>query len=268
MSHKYCEYKSELIAAGFSEATKRQGNFFIRLTELTAFVVDMKEMDDGIQIVYGAASTAFTRFRGAENALIEWGVATDDCNIRRCIDIWSEADEEEAKQRILDLYQKYRFVSKDELLLIAKDARKVFLQQITDVLKPLGFKKKGNAWRTVIGERYMLIFDAQKSLYADKYYFNITVKLIDDKTFGECFGTRVVEGRSGLFDWQLMPGEQLQRIMGQAVEKYLLPIMNTPLSELGKKEWIWRSCICKRNKCEHCWVEKNLWEAKERTGRY
>jgi hypothetical protein len=45
------------------------------------------------------------------------------------------------------------------------------------------------------------------------------------------------------------------------VENHLLPVINTPLSELGKHPCVWDGCLCERNKCSACWVEKNYWEA-------
>ena len=33
-------------------------------------------------------------------------------------------------------------------------------------------------------------------------------------------------------------------------------------SELGKESRIWTGCPCQRDRCEACWVEKNLWEAR------
>ena len=53
--------------------------------------------------------------------------------------------------------------------------------------------------------------------------------------------------------------------MERAIETYIQPILQTPFSELGKESRIWTGCLCQRDRCEACWVEKNLWEAKEET---
>ncbi len=44
-------------------------------------------------------------------------------------------------------------------------------------------------------------------------------------------------------------------------------MLETPLPELGRQPEICSGCICNRQKCGYCWVEKNLWEVRQtRTG--
>ena len=39
-------------------------------------------------------------------------------------------------------------------------------------------------------------------------------------------------------------------------------IICTPLMELGEIASYWSGCYCNRQKCESCWMQKNLWDAK------
>jgi hypothetical protein len=60
-----------------------------------------------------------------------------------------------------------------------------------------------------------------------------------------------------------MTDEELNSLLDEAIQEILKPIIDTPLAQLGKKEDIWQCCTCPRDKCNSCWVEKNLWEANE-----
>ncbi len=64
-------------------------------------------------------------------------------------------------------------------------------------------------------------------------------------------------------DWQLISPEQLDAFLDGTMLPALTRLMETPLEALGKEPFLWNNCMCKRDKCEACWVEKNLWEAKE-----
>ena len=50
-----------------------------------------------------------------------------------------------------------------------------------------------------------------------------------------------------------------------AIEKALPElekIISTPLGALGQISSYWAGCHCNHKKCESCWMQKNLWEAK------
>lgn len=52
----------------------------------------------------------------------------------------------------------------------SKKLRQAFLQNITDLLKPLGFQKRGNHWRLPYRACAVMDFHAQKSSHSDTYY--------------------------------------------------------------------------------------------------
>jgi hypothetical protein len=61
-------------------------------------------------------------------------------------------------------------------------------------------------------------------------------------------------------DWQLTPGEEIDRALDGMMSEYVIPAVEGNLNELGKLDRIQKNCHCKRIHCAECWVEKNYWE--------
>lgn len=259
------QYRTALLEFGMQEPSKREYSvwhwyFFKPMTELTAFIVNLTGKNQCIEIVFGYASTAFTRFVGCENVLIESGVNNEEITIREKFIVCNESDETIARTLIADMYSRYSQTQKDDLLIFAKEKRKAFIQQIAVKLKPLGFKKKVNTWtRTLIGE-YYLMFNAQKSTFSDEYYFNVYIGKNGTNEYGDCYYTRVSQHRMCPMDWQVLTKEEFDVFLDQTVLPTLSKIINTPLNDLGRTSSYWSGCHCERNKCESCWMEKNLWD--------
>lgn len=265
MQAKMEQYRTELLAFGMQEPSKRESSvghwyFFKPMTELTAFIVNLIGNDQYIEIVYGYASTAYTRFTGDENALIERGVSEDNITIREKFIVCDEADEETARTLIADMYSKYFQTQKDDLLIFAKEKRKAFIQQIAVKLKTLGFRKKANTWLYTLEGEYYLMFNVQKSSFSDEYYFNVYIGKNDTDEYGDCYYTRVAPQGIGPMDWQLLCKEQFDFFLDQTVLPTLSKIINTPLNDLGKISSYWSGCHCERNKCQSCWMQKNVWD--------
>lgn len=261
------QYREQLLDAGMLEPIRRKSSswhwlFYKTTTPLTAFIVNLRGNGHYIEVAYGYASTAFTRMLGDENALIESGVLDEYITIREKIIICDEADAEAAKSQIQEMHDRYLLTEKDELLKHAKAKRKEFIQQIAVKLKPLEFKKKANIWTRALESDYYVMFYAQKSAFSDAYYFNIYIGKNGTDNYGDCYNTRVAP--SGMFpmDWQAFSKDEFDFFLDRTVVPALEQIIQTPLQELGKLPSIWSGCSCKRQKCESCWVEKNLWEAK------
>ena len=262
------KYRTDLLESGMQEPSKRESSvwhwfFYKPATELTAFIVNMKGSDQYIEVIYGYASTAFTRFAGCENALIESGVRDEEITIREKSVICDEADEASAKAQITQMYERYLQMPKDELLIEAKAKRKAFIQQIAVKLKPMGFRKKANTWTQALESDYYLMFNAQKSAFSDEYYFNVYIGKNGSNLYGDCYYTRVFPGDMCPMDWQALSKDEFEFFLNRTVVPALEQIIHTPLHELGKLPSIWSCCSCNRKKCEQCWVEKNLWEAKD-----
>ena len=261
------QYRVQLLDTGMIEPTKRLSSnwhwfFYKPVTELTAFIVNLTGTDYYIEVSYGYASTAFTRMAGDENALIEWGVSDEDITVREKIIICDETDEKTAQYQIAQMYDRFRQTEKDDLLTEVKAKRKAFVQQIAVKLKPMGFRKKSNTWTRTLEGEYNLIFNAQKSSFSDAYYFNIYIGKNGTGNYGDCYYTRVFPGQMCPMDWQALSKVEFEFFLDRTVVPALENIINTPLCDLGKLPDIWSCCSCNRRKCDRCWVEKNLWEAK------
>lgn len=261
------QYRVDLLASGMQEPSKRESSvwhwfFYKPTTELTAFIVNLTGTDHYVEVVYGYASTAFTKFAGCENCLIESGVSDEEITIREKIVIRDEADEAASRNQIAQMYERYLRTPKDELLIEAKTKRKAFIQQIAAKLKPMGFKKKANTWTRTLEGEYYLSFNAQKSSFSDEYYFNVYIGKNGTNVYGDCYYTRVFPGDMCPMDWQALSKDEFEFFLNRTVVPALEQIIHTPLNELGKLPLVWASCSCNRKKCEQCWVEKNLWEAK------
>lgn len=265
---KMQQYREKLLDCGMLEPTKAESSvwhwrFYKPVTELTAFIVNLKGNDQAVEVVYGYASTAFTRMAGDEEYLIRWGLSDENINIREKVVLCEEADEADAAKRIEEMYRKYLTVEKDALLVCAKEKRKAFIQQIAVKLKPLGFKKKANSWKRPLESDYYTMFNAQKSMYSDEYYFNIYIGKEGTNHYGDCYYTRVTSEGMFPLDWQALSKAEFDSFLTDTVVPTFERIIQTPLQELGKIPQFWSRCDCDRKKCEQCWMEKNMWEAKE-----
>ena len=264
---KMGQYRSELLAFDMLEPTKWQSSswhwlFYKPMTELTAFIVNLKGNEFYIEVTYGYASTAFTRMAGDENALVELGISDEDITIREKVIICDKTDDATARIKIAKMYAAYQDVQKDDLLLFAKEKRKAFIQQIHAKLKPLGFKKKANTWTRSLNDTYFLNFNAQKSAFSDQYYFNLSINKDGKNYFGGCYEIRIAPNGMAPMDWQALSKEEFDFFLEKSVVPELTKIIGTPLAELGKIPSYWTGCCCNRQKCENCWQQKNLWEAK------
>ena len=261
---KMAQYRQQLLSSGMQEPLGQyfpgwHWQFYMPTTELTAFIVNLRGGNHSVEVIYGYASTAFTRMKGDEQALIQAGVSDKDITIREKLVLRNAADEEAARERVTALYRTYLQTEKDALLEAAKAKRKAFLQQINAKLKPMGFRKKGNKWTRALEGAYQVSFDAQKSIYSDQYYFNLLIGP-PGTVFGGCYNSRIAPQGMSPMDWQLH-GEAFTQFLEGTVAPALERIIHTPLRELGNCPNIWAQCYCKRQSCGDCWVKKNHWEA-------
>ena len=269
MNPRLESYRTKLLDAGFSEASMNLYRFWKMTTEKTAFIVNLKELPDGVGAVYGFYSTATLWDERSWEFYRKGGTSDNDCNLRYYREIYSESDEVQIQAEIQTLYNEHHETDKDTLLKIVKERRKAFLSQITEVLKPRGFKKKGNEWRKQLSDDHIMYFLAEKSSYSDTYEFMVAIchknkvspngyycfqKIYDGPKTGVLDS---VYSASHSFDWELQKAEDLHDILNEVVVKYLEPIENGSLALLGKQSYVWEHCTGPRDCCETCWVEKN-----------
>ena len=269
---KMKQYRNALLLFGMKEPSRWESSawhwrFWKPATEWTAFVVNLRGKADGVEVVYGHASTAFTRFAGDENALAEWGVSDEMITLRQKRLIRDETDEKTASRKIAEWYRKYQQTQKDELLNCVKEKRKAFVRQISLPLKRLGFRKKANTWTKPLESDFYVSFNVQKSSFSDEYYFNVFIGKNGTSAYGDCYGARVAPLGKSPLDWQTVPEEEFAFFLNGTIVPALEETVRTPLEELGKKPSYWLGCHCDRRKCDVCWMEKNAWEAKETDGK-
>lgn len=265
------QYRKLLLENGFAEAARNPFHFYKILTDKTAFIVNLKECPHGVGVVYGVISTAVLWTEADWDFFRQHGESDENCNLRFYREICSENDEKAMNEAIEALYQEYLHIDKDTLLLRVKELRKQFIGRITSILKPLGFRKKGNQWRKTLSPNFVLEFWADKSTYSDLYYFDVSVYPV--LASGRCYSNRadtkgtdvfdwkIVSEPDKRFDWQLQSEEEMLEVINRICEQELKPFMETNLTEMGKEPRVWKACCCSRTICENCWVEKNLWEA-------
>jgi hypothetical protein len=251
-NEKMLAFKKALLKAGLKEAAydHRQFHFYRYTTQKSAFVINLRDVDNCIQIIYG-----FTTIPEDEH-FKNYGASENDIKLRFKAVISNEGDEAAAKAVIENVYSKYSNCSKDEILALKKQLQNEFLQKIAKRLKPLGFKKKGAKWTKTLENDFVLEFEAQKSQWSDEYYFNIYIYHVNVK-FPRCFDMRIATNGTQLHNWQLMSEEDIKCLLDNATD-ILTPIINTPLSELGNSENVQKNRYCSGNKCDVCWVKKNL----------
>ena len=250
--------REEILNTNFKEAEWefKQFSFYRCTLEKVAFIVNLKDYGDHIGVTYG-----FTSIVDQDN-LKNYGEDISNIKLRFYSVIKNDQDKASVASEIKRVYDTYLNRSKDEILLLKKERQKQFLQKIADKMKPLGFKKKGAKWTRPLDCDFCLEFEAQKSQWSDEYYFNVCV-YHKDVQFPQCYGTRLNTNGKDIYNWQLMTDEELNCLLEEAIQNILIPIINTPLAELGTRKEIWQGCTCQRNKCNTCWVQKNLWEANE-----
>ena len=253
-------YRDAALKNGMQEAAWEhcQFHFYRRTADKVAFALNLKDFGTHIRVVHG-----FTTIPD-EDFFRDHGGDDDDIKLRHAAIIRDDEDEAEAARAIQAVFEQYRHTAKDDILALKKERQKEFLSRIHAYLKPMGFAKKASKWTRKLPDDLILEFEAQKSAYSDVYYFNISLYPVG-QPYPACFSTRLTTDGEQTHNWQILTDEQFREIMVRAIETYIRPILQTPLPELGKDSRVWAVCLCQRDRCEACWVEKNLWEAKGET---
>lgn len=247
------KYRSGLHAAGFLSPRlpdvplpmpnpRNQIRFFRQDTALTAFFVNLEPCGEDLRIYYGCASTAYTRMKGDEESLLNWGFNESNSCLRFSIIIRSPEDEPLAARQIGDMIRQYTGTEKDALLTVIKEQRRAWLDRITRRLKPLGFRKKGNEWRKVLPSGFTLYFWAEKGSYGDSY--NFPVALSSPYPHHDYCLTATIEPSGEMapdpychhaFDWQINTIEDLTQILDLFLREYEHPLTMGPIDPLLPK---------------------------------
>ena len=235
-------FKAILLENGFKEAEFYVENrlwkwkYYKQTAEDVAFIVNLEPYDDYIEIYYGYASTAFTKMVGCSDSLKEHGVDSDDITVRSMFKYTYGDSESLCCSTIKSFHYQYLNLSKDDLLQLAKERKKDFLCSINLKLKPLGFKKKDNAWSIYLNQQYYLSFCVEKARFCDCYRFEYVINSIENETpFIPCYMNHIgYEYKSQRYDynWQCYSNVELNNFLKFIIEEILLPIINTDESSL------------------------------------
>ncbi len=254
---KINNYISKLIDSGFSQARKKPNHFFKELMPYTALAINLAEQNGCIRVVFGCGSTAFTKFPRCENELIDNGFFDNaDINVRRELILSDSESESFAEKEIKEFFSQFYGMEKDALLSSSKERRKAFINSISEKLKPLGFKKKGNTWKYPFSDSRSLEF-LLYSRFSDEYRCELYI--FKEKIFPPCYYEIIPFNEKILFiDWQLIDKKLLDHFIDNQIVKRLNEIINIGLEEFSKDPIARKNSFCHHDKCEHCWMKQTL----------
>ena len=219
---KYEGYVAELLAHGFSAAKEKPYRFYKFTGDYIAFIVNLKEGEFSPSVFYGYA--LIWRSEDTMESFLREGDDGFYCKLRGEADLSCGAEEAEARDAITSLYEKYKSAAREEIIAAAKEKNKEFIGIIAKILKPLGFKKTGTKWRYELCENRTLWFQAQKSQFADEYYFNVIISPKDDFYDYLHYERADLKG-SYTLDWQMISADEAERFFRDIAENKLIPII-------------------------------------------
>lgn len=240
---KIISFRDKILKSGFSEAKYnfKQFNFYRRTNANVAFIVNLEDLGDYIDITYGFTTISDNTF------LEEHGEDNDTIKIRFHNIFKEDKDEEYIVNKISEIFHLHCSKTKDEIIDFKKERQKEFLNKINDKLRTLNFKRKNSKWSRMLESDYCLEFYAQKSQWSDQYYFNITI--YNSKLQNSCcYNLRLNTNNKGIYNWQLLSFDEFEDLMNDAINNIILPIINTPLIDLGAKKEI----------CMGCWIKNKI----------
>ena len=214
------KYVSKLLTHGFCRAKENPNRFYKFTGDYIAFIVNLKEGEFYPSVFYGYA--LIWRNEEILESFLREGDDGSFCKLRGEADLSCEAEEAEARKKIVAFYEKYKTADREEIQTAAKERNKEFIGIIAKALKPLGFKKTGTKWHCELNDRLKLWFEAQKSQFADEYYFNVIISPNDDfykhLHYERPLGNKTV-------DWQLISREEEEKFFLDIAENTLKPII-------------------------------------------
>ena len=95
------------------------------------------------------------------------------------------------------------------------------MKRLADAFNPLGFKKKGTVWTKNLLDGGYIEFNAQKSMYADVFYFNVSAPSNQGRGL-----ERVIWYGTDSINWQLLSEEQIDALIERTVNQYIEPYLN------------------------------------------
>ena len=232
-------------AAGLIACTNAEGRFWTKTPGGFAYVLNLLPQNDGLLIEAGFLFPTEWEFVSS--------IGERDMSIRLRIirRVHSEEALRSALAEVDALRSAWFNASREELRKHIAEQQKRFLQRITAQLKPLGFRKKAANWTFQRGDGYEVVWKAQKSLYADGYYFNLYLHRVGMRELYGCIYRRPM---GELLDWQTIPGEAFDARLHAVIEQYIRPMTTLPLEAIARDPVRFgRPDLCTPRRCPDCW---------------
>lgn len=231
--------------AGLTACTNAEGRYWTRTPGGFAYVLNLLPQDDGLLIEAGflfPTEWEFVASIGERDMSIRLRV------IRR---VCTEEALHAAMADVDTLREAWFGATREELKAHIAALQKAFLQRITSQLKPLGFRKKAANWTFQRCDGYEVVWNAQKSLYSDGYYFNLYLHRVGMRELYGCIYRRPL---GELLDWQTIPGEEFDARLSAVIEQYIRPMTTLPLEAIAHdSDRFGRPHLCTPRRCPDCW---------------
>lgn len=245
----------ELIRAALPKTTllnactDREGRFWEKAPHGFAYVLNLLPQEDALLIEAGFLFPADWDF------IASIGERDTGIRLRVIRRVRTEEELHAAMAEVEALRNTWFNATREELKAHIAALQKAFLQRITAQLKPLGFRKKAANWTYQRGDGYEVVWNAQKSLYSDGYYFNLYLHRVGMRELYGCIDTRPM---GKLLDWQTVPGEVFDAQLAAVIERSIRPLMTLPLAEIAQNPPLFgKPDLCTPRRCADCWYPED-----------
>ena len=253
-------YRRAALDCGLREASPLDAacKFYKVISDRTAFILNITDTGDCLRVVYG-----FTKI-GNMAYFVEHEVMDTRILLHHMAVIRAGEDEAAVAETIRRVFDTYKSASPEELSAVRDRREQEFLAHIHARLRKIGMKRLGTTWEKDREQNIRVVFMAEPSDSRDWYDFRVVMyrPQIGRREIPRCFHVSLPSFERSRVDWQLLTEEELDERLDFAIERYLRPILQKPLSILGKDPLIWSGCTCNRHECEDCWIQKNMFEAR------
>lgn len=244
---------SKLIDNGFTQSSIYQDRFYKYLTNQTAFIINVRDHGKFISIVYGINTVSLDK--ELRNHFENFSETDDNITLRKNISFSNLEEEILVNNIIKEFYYKYETLNKEQLLTVAKEKRKEFIDCFKTLLKPYGLKKKSNKWSKDLDENLTLNFHLNKSIYSDVYYLDLWIN-VQDKPNRLCYSKRYSYYNNYAINWQFLNLNEFMQYLKKTLIEDVDLIINLKIYDLQLKDETFENTFCEKNICDNCKFNK------------
>lgn len=244
---------SKLIDNGFTQSSIYQDRFYKYLTNQTAFIINVRDHGKFISIVYGINTVSLDK--ELRNHFENFSETDDNITLRKNISFSNLEEEILVNNIIKEFYYKYETLNKEQLLTVAKEKRKEFIDCFKTLLKPYGLKKKSNKWSKDLDENLTLNFHLNKSIYSDVYYLDLWIN-VQDKPNRLCYSKRYSYYNNYAINWQFLNLNEFMQYLKKTLIEDIDLIINSKIDDLQLKDETFENTFCEKNICDNCKFNK------------